>query len=119
MWRPANPAKPKPGVKLCDVQELEDPGSKGFWFEEGLAVFAGLVVRQGETVRGYLNTCPHANWQLGVQGDFLSPDRRYVYCAGHAALFRVSDGKCIAGPSMTDQLYEWPVEVREGAIYTA
>jgi nitrite reductase/ring-hydroxylating ferredoxin subunit len=117
MWRPANPAKPKPGVKLCEIDEIEEPG-KAFYFEEGLAFFAGVVVRQGDVVRGYLNVCPHANWQLGMQGDFLSKDRRYIICHGHAALFRVSDGKCVAGPSMTDELFPWPVEVREGAVYT-
>ena len=66
---PDNLARPAPGTLLCALDEIPSPGSKGFRFREGEALFAGFVVRQGETLVGYVDSCPHAGWPLA------GPDR--------------------------------------------
>lgn len=115
---PDNPARPPAGVRLCAIAELADPGTRGFRFREGSRLFAGFVLRQGEAVRGFVDSCPHAGWPLSALPDrYLTRDDRHILCAGHGALFRL-DGACVAGPCVGDRLTDWPVAVRDGEIFT-
>lgn len=115
---PDNPARPPPGVRLCALGELADPGTRGFRFREGSRLFAGFVVRDGGTVRGFVDSCPHAGWPLAALDDrYLTRDGRHILCSGHGALFRL-DGACIAGPCFGDRLCPWPVTVRDGEVFT-
>ena len=116
---PDNPARPAPGVRLCGLDELTDPGTRGFRFREGSRLFAGFVLRQGGTVRGFVDSCPHAGWPLSALPDrYLTRDDRHILCAGHGALFRL-DGQCVAGPCVGEQLTAWPIEIRDGCVFTA
>lgn len=116
---PDNPARPPPGVRLCALSELADPGAKGFRFREESRLFAGFVLRQGEAVRGFVDSCPHAGWPLsGLPDRYLTRDDRHILCAGHGALFRL-DGECVAGPCVGERLSDWPVEIRNGEVFTA
>ena len=116
-----NPARPPAGTVLCALDEIASPGAKGFRWREGDAMFAGFVVRSGETLVGYVDSCPHAGWPLaGFAGRYLTRDNDLILCAGHAALFRIEDGGCVAGPCPTSaRLTPWPVMVRDGQIVTA
>jgi nitrite reductase/ring-hydroxylating ferredoxin subunit len=106
-------------VALCRLDELADPGSKGFVFRDETAMFSGFVVRLGEAVKGYVDSCPHAGWRLaGVGDNFLTRDHRYVLCAGHGALFRPDDGECVSGPCYGDRLEIWPVRIEDGVVVT-
>ena len=49
----ANAARPAAGVRLCALAELKDPGSRGFYFRDGDALFMGFVVRSGGGVAGW------------------------------------------------------------------
>lgn len=115
-----NPARPGAGVALCRFAELADPGSKGFVFREESAMFSGFVVRLGESIKGYVDSCPHAGWRLaGIGDNFLTRDDRYILCAGHGALFRPADGECVSGPCFGDRLEPWPVKIdEEGMVVT-
>jgi nitrite reductase/ring-hydroxylating ferredoxin subunit len=114
-----NPAKPPPGLRRCTLADLADPGTRGFRFREATRLFAGFVVREGDAVRGFVDTCPHAGWPLAALDDrYLTRDQRHILCSGHGALFRL-DGLCVAGPCYGDRLFPWPVEVRDGDVVTA
>lgn len=111
-------AAPPPGTRLCALADLADPGAKGFEFREGDLRFAGFVVRQGDHVVGYVDSCPHVGWPLAPFGDrYLTRDKRLILCSGHGALFAIADGACVAGPC-TRGLTVWPVAVRDGAVVT-
>lgn len=115
----SNPARPGPGLRLCALDEIADPGAKGFRFRHESRLFAGFVVRKGEVLAGYVDSCPHAGWPLAALDDrYLTRDGGHILCAGHAALFTLQ-GVCVAGPCLGDRLAEWPVEVRDGAVFTA
>lgn len=115
----ANPARPGPGLRLCAVEEIADPGAKSFRFRAESRLFAGFVVRSAGQVPGYVDSCPHAGWPLGAMNDrYLTRDGRHILCAGHGALFTVDAGLCVAGPCYGERLTPWPVEVREGAVFT-
>lgn len=115
-----NPARPPAGTALCAVADLADPGSKGFRFREDSKMFAGFVVRLGEEVRGYVDSCPHAGWPLAAWDDrYLTREGDLILCGGHAALFRPLDGVCIAGPCADERLTPWPITVVNGQVFTA
>lgn len=115
----SNPARPAAGLRLCALAELADPGAKGFRFREGSSLFAGFVVRAGETVRGYVDSCPHAAWPLSpLDNRYLTRSGEHILCAGHGALFTL-DGLCVSGPCGGERLYDWPVALRGGEVFTA
>jgi nitrite reductase/ring-hydroxylating ferredoxin subunit len=114
-----NPARPAPGVRLCALAEIEDPGARGFIFREGEAMFLGLVVRVGDAAFGYVDRCPHAGFPLGnIAGRFLTREGDLILCAAHGALFRRGDGVCVSGPCAGRSLDRWPVRVEDGAVVT-
>lgn len=76
-----------------------------------------LVVRQGQRVYGYRNSCPHIGGPLDwVADQFLDLHREYIQCATHAALFRITDGVCVAGPCTGDHLVPVPPAVKDGVV---
>jgi nitrite reductase/ring-hydroxylating ferredoxin subunit len=106
-------------VPLCRLDELADPGAKGFVFREDAAMFSGFVVRLGNVVKGYVDSCPHAGWRLaGISDNFLTRDDRYILCAGHGALFTPETGECVSGPCFGDHLETWPVRIEDGVVMT-
>ena len=99
---PDNPARPGPGVALCALADLADPGSKGFRFREGGKMFAGFVVQVGGQIRGYVDSCPHAGWPLAAWDDrYLTREGELILCGGHAALFRRSTASASPAPAPT------------------
>ena len=114
-----NPAQPPAGTHLCRLDEIASPGARGFRYRADEAVFAGFVVRRGEAVFGYVDSCPHAGWPLaGPSGRFLTRENDLILCGGHAALFRIEDGAMVAGPCQNVALTPWPVRVVDGAVVT-
>jgi nitrite reductase/ring-hydroxylating ferredoxin subunit len=99
--------------------DIAEPGSKGFRFRAESRLFAGFVVRAGGRVHGYVDSCPHAGWPLAALDDrYLTRSSEHILCAGHGALFSL-EGLCVAGPCLGDRLADWPVEVIDGAVFTA
>ena len=107
-----NPARPPAGTVLCRLDEIADPGGKGFDFREGLSLFSGFVVRLGDRAIGYVDSCPHAGWPLAPSPDrYLTRDGQRILCSAHGALFRREDGVCLFGPCQGEALTPWPVRV--------
>ena len=112
-----NPARPAAGAKLCALEEIPDPGAKGFRFREGDYLFLGFVIRRGADLRGYVDRCPHAGTPLALIGDrFLTREGDLILCSTHGALFRLEDGVCVAGPCPGARLAAWSVVVEEGMV---
>ena len=105
------------GSLVCRLGELQDPDSLGMTLEQDGRLYDVFVVRRGQQAYCYLNRCPHAGSPLDWMPDqFLSLDRRYIQCATHAALFRIEDGVCIAGPCSGDALVQVPVMLEDGKV---
>jgi nitrite reductase/ring-hydroxylating ferredoxin subunit len=114
-----NPARPAAGVRLCALAEIADPGGKSFRFRTDAKLFAGFVLRRGETVTGFVDSCPHAGWPLAPFDDrYLTKSGQHILCAGHGALFDL-DGQCVVGPCEGEALTPWPVTLRGGDVWTA
>lgn len=101
-------------IALCRLDELPDPGSKGFQVA-GRGVFA---VRQGQQVYVYLNRCPHRGIALEwVPDQFLDHSGRLIQCASHGALFLPESGECVAGPCSGASLTPLASHIDAGQIW--
>jgi nitrite reductase/ring-hydroxylating ferredoxin subunit len=115
-----NDAQPSAGVVLCALDEIPDPGARGFAFRAGEHLFMGLVVRRGGALAGFVDRCPHNGTPLAVLPNrYLTRERDLLLCATHGALFRPDDGVCVAGPCEGRSLWPWPVAVAGDYVVTA
>ncbi|MBF0128666.1 MAG: Rieske (2Fe-2S) protein [Alphaproteobacteria bacterium] len=104
-------------VVLCRLEDIADPGSKGFAIDIGGEQRRFFIVRKGTRVFAYVNACPHRGTPLDWKPDsFLDIDRERIQCASHGALFRMEDGFCTAGPCAAKSLEPFPIDVVDGRI---
>ncbi len=103
-------------LPLCRLDEIEDPGSRGFDDIEGEAPF--FVVRRGDDAFAYRNSCPHYGAPLDWKPHaFLSVDKTRILCSMHGALFGIEDGACVAGPCPGDLLARVEIDVADGTVF--
>jgi nitrite reductase/ring-hydroxylating ferredoxin subunit len=101
---------------VCRLSELEG-GARGFTLGSGDWPLRGLVVRIGDTVRGYLNRCPHAGHPLDLLPQrFLTADGSLILCSSHGALFEKASGYCVAGPCAGRALTPIALQLRCGFV---
>jgi len=104
-------------VALCRIEDIDDPGAKGFSFvdrEDSREIF---VVRVGDGVNAYVNSCPHIGTPLEFQPDrFLTQDGSEILCSTHGARFEIDTGRCVAGPCRGQSLRRVLVTVAEGWV---
>jgi nitrite reductase/ring-hydroxylating ferredoxin subunit len=113
-------AESVPRQRLCRLEDLDDPGSRGFTLRTAAGLLDIFLVRRGCEVRAYVNHCPHTGSPLDWQPDqFLNLDRTLIQCSTHLALFRVEDGHCIAGPCAGQALIPVEIAVIDGWVETA
>ncbi len=93
------------------MDDIPDPGSRGFRVHLMGEPRDIMVIRRGRNVYGYINSCPHTGVCLDWQpGQFLNMDNELIICAMHGAEFRIEDGYCVAGPCAGDHLQ--PIELK-------
>lgn len=98
---------------LCALDDVEDGGSAGF----NTLGKALLVVRRGDSVHVYENTCPHIGAPMDfVPGQFLNLDKSHIQCAMHGALFEIETGLCIHGPCIDKSLTPIEASIVDGKI---
>ncbi|KIP82876.1 Rieske (2Fe-2S) protein [Stenotrophomonas sp. CFBP 13724] len=79
-----------------------------------------VIHRDGDSVRGFLNICPHAGRRLDwAPGQFLKSREGHLVCAAHGASFALDSGECVAGPCKGDRLRAVPLQVRDGQVFLA
>jgi nitrite reductase/ring-hydroxylating ferredoxin subunit len=98
---------------LCSVSDLVDGESRGFELE-GLSLF---IVKQGDQLSMFKNSCPHRGIRLEWQPDtFLDVEKQFIQCATHGALFTINSGECIAGPCPGERLEAIAFTIVDGMI---
>ena len=104
-------------VVLGPVDAIEDPGCREFRIGEGDWPFKGFVVRRGDALYAYQNTCAHAGHPLNWRPDeFLTADKAQIICSSHGATFAIDSGDCTGGPCRGRSLRSVHVEVRDGMV---
>ena len=103
---------------LCHLEALPDGDARGFTIGEGDEARDLFIVRKGERVFVYENSCPHTEGPLDWQPDvFLDFEKQFIQCATHGALFRIEDGYCVHGPCIGGYLTPLPAHVEDGLVY--
>ena len=106
------------GTALCRIDEIPDGAARGFTLGGGAAKLRIFAVRRGDEVHVYVNRCPHVGTPLDwAENEFLDREGRHIVCATHGALFRIDDGRCLAGPCQGDRLEPFPFAVRDGVVH--
>lgn len=108
-----------PGVTLCALDDIAEPGSRGFVLQIGEAFFHGFVVRKAGEVAGWIDRCPHQGFPIAVELDrYLTPDGALILCGWHGAVFEPLSGACVGGPCAGASLSSWPVRIDGELIRT-
>lgn len=104
-------------VVLCRLDDIGDPGARGFEVEISGTRLDLIVVRRADRVLGFVNSCPHQGTPLETIPDrFLTRDGTHLICSTHGARFRAQDGLCVAGPCKGRHLRSVVVERRAGNV---
>ncbi len=83
---------------LCHIDDISDPGAKGFKLKQGRRERLVFVVKKDGEVYAYENECPHAGINLEWQeDDFLDINNEHIQCSVHGALFKIENGDCMGG----------------------
>jgi nitrite reductase/ring-hydroxylating ferredoxin subunit len=116
----AEPPVVKPGDVLCRIEELDNPGSRGFVMLRDGDEEEIFVVRDGDDAFAYVNVCPHRflplNWKPDV---FLNFQKTRILCVVHAATFDLRDGSYMGGPCPGQSLESIPLTIEDGVIRLA
>ena len=100
------------GRVLCRLTDIPDGEGKGFTVPTADGSGDIFIYREGERLAAFVNSCPHTGGPLDwVPDRFIAPDGEHFLCATHGALFRTTDGFCIAGPCAGDRLTAVSVRV--------
>ena len=111
-------AKPTPASDervLCPLAAIPDGGARGFLRQQRDDRL--FVVRRGDGIPAYINSCPH-NWRPldYAQDHFLSADGREIVCYAHGAHFSIDSGECTDGVCIGQFLIAVPARVNNGMI---
>jgi nitrite reductase/ring-hydroxylating ferredoxin subunit len=86
-------------VRVSDVARLSHGESLRFNFKRGKLREEGFVLRWGEGLYAFANSCPH--WSVDLDygsGDFYDVELERIVCRNHGALFHPQTGFCEWGP---------------------
>jgi nitrite reductase/ring-hydroxylating ferredoxin subunit len=102
---------------LCKLDEIEDPGTRGFVFpdiEKGRLV---LVKKNGK-LTAFRNSCPHTGAPMEWKPDqFLDIENEFIQCSLHGALFDTQTGECLRGPCLGAFLHKESLVIEKQAVF--
>lgn len=102
-------------LEVCALADLADGAAKGFEIPGGM--YDGFVVRHGDAVHAYLNTCPHQGNPLNWKPDaFLTRGGELIMCSMHGAIFEKHTGLCVGGPCVGKSLRPLDAAVVDGKV---
>jgi nitrite reductase/ring-hydroxylating ferredoxin subunit len=110
VWRRHTHA-PAPGTALGAADAISDGQGREFAFGPEHDPFSMFVVRRGDALFGYVNSCPHFRLRLNYRRDQFTTRDGEIMCSMHFALFRIDDGMCTDGACEGRALDPVPVEV--------
>lgn len=107
-----------PSDLLIHRDDLEDPGAVSMVMGDGGSRLDILIVRRGDEIWAYENSCPHQGTPLETfDARFFTTDKKRLLCSTHGAEFRIEDGRCLKGPCKDLALRVLPVFVDDsGAV---
>ncbi len=110
-----NSAEKKP---LANIKQLSQAKTTVVESEDGRSL---ILIKYEESVRCYLNNCPHQDVPLNEAYKVdVNPFEKTMKCSVHDAFFNIEDGLCIEGPCWNESLEAVAVKIDDqGDIYLA
>lgn len=108
-----------PGMKttVIELLEITDGEAAAAVLQTEAGPRGLIVIRRGEQVHVYLNSCPHVGVRLDLSpGQFMSIDGKFLQCTTHGALFEPDTGSCVEGPCQGASLVRLAAEVTDGKV---
>src|SRR3954465_15526385 len=103
--------------RICRLDDIEDGSARGFVLE-GNPPLEIFVVRSGDSVHAYVNSCPHIGTPLDFLPDrFLTAARTEILCSTHGARFQLMTGMCTPRTCRGKRLARVSAVVENGAIF--
>ncbi len=97
---------------LCSLSDLDATGAKEIVLDKDGGRFPIFIIRHGDRILGYVNSCPHARLPLNWRPDaFFDVSGAYLFCANHGAHFDPLTGRCLRGPCKGQSLLPYPVRI--------
>jgi nitrite reductase/ring-hydroxylating ferredoxin subunit len=91
-------------MRLCHIDDLPDGDSRGF-DPHASGRDTVLLVRQGRSLHGWRNSCPHHGTPMAWRKDaYLNAARDRIVCSAHGAQFEIHTGRCTLGPCLGQAL---------------
>lgn len=104
-------------MRLGPVSGIPDRTARGYVADLGKTRRKVIVYRDGDTLRGFADACPHMGVPLPWKADeYLTEDGQHLRCANHGALFDL-EGRCVFGPCKGEHLPPLSLEVRRGDVW--
>jgi len=105
---------------LCALADLGEGSGKEVLLPTPKGMRYIMLFRLGDSVRAYLNTCPHQGRSLSWAPDqFLFGNGGTLVCPHHGACFDLSDGTCISGPCQGAALTPVAIRVENDEVLLA
>ncbi len=102
---------------ICALDDIADPGAKEFEIENSLGEqWFGFVVRKGDEVFAYANSCPHTGAMLNWGPDRFLTRTGQIMCGVHGAVFEIETGYCTGGPCKGQSLRDLDAWIENGVI---
>jgi len=77
-----------------------------------------VVVRTEKGHRAYVNRCRHISVPLDYgDGEVFDESGKMFQCRTHGALYRIEDGRCVAGPCSGASLISVEIVEKEDGVY--
>ena len=95
----SGPSEARLSVRVPGASRLAPGQSTRFVFRRGKLHEEGFVLRWGEGLYAFANSCPH--WSVDLDygtGDFYDVALDRIVCRNHGALFHPQTGFCEWGP---------------------
>ena len=104
--------------RLCLLCDIADHSAKGFTVVIENTATDIFLVRVGNDIYGYINSCPHTGVSLDWMPDeFMDFTGMLIQCSTHGALFNIEDGYCCYGPCAGDSLSRVGLLVEDGVVF--
>lgn len=108
-WRSLTGA-PAPGSVICHRDDIPVGGSLCVRLDD----FPVVALRSGDSVKAFVNACPHQYLPLDHKGSkLLSVDGRVIRCTSHGAGFSTDTGEGVEGLGLGSSLDGIPVKISD------
>lgn len=105
-------------LRLAALKDIPDGACLGIPALAGGPPVDLFLVRRGDRIRGFVNSCPHTGVNLEwLPHGFLDAGGEHIQCKTHGALFDVDDGRCLAGPCAGRGLRRCELRLEDGAVW--